>query len=213
MVFTRMVWCCGRRQCSVCVPVTGFAPGRLWWWVQHMGLPSPSLRMWHGVVVAIFVCAAWGHHCHLCTRGMGSPSLSLHMPHRVIAVDAPRVSQLRSLCMSSSWVQHVGSWSRVAAITPHVSWLSPLHCVWCRCCPFCAIWGVAGAFVASGVVLQQLQEGQRWGGQEGHSDGAAWRDTVTGWPGGTQRQSGQERHSDRAARRDTVTWRSQLGRA
>ncbi len=40
-----------------------------------------------------------------------------------------------------------------AVIAPHVLQLLPLHCVWCCSHPFCAMWGVAGAFIASGVVL------------------------------------------------------------
>jgi hypothetical protein len=99
-----------------------------------------------------------------------------------VAVDAACVSRSRSSCVSSSRVQRVGSRSRVAAVTLRALWLSPLRCMWCRCRPFRAAWGVAGAFVASGVVLRRPQEGQRRGGQEGCGDVAlAAGKGATGW--------------------------------
>ena len=175
--------------------------------VRRVGSRSWSSRAWRGAAVAVDAarvsrsralrpvgcgggCGAWGRRRRLRARGVavavfarvGSPSPSSRARRGVVAVDAPRVSRSRSSCVSSSRVRRVGSRSRVAAVTPRASWLSPLRCVWCRCRPFRAAWGVAGAFVASGVVLRRPQEGRRRGGQEGHSDVALTAGKgVMGW--------------------------------
>jgi hypothetical protein len=135
VVFTCVAWCCSRRRCGVCVLVVGFAPGRLWWWVRHVGLLLPSLRTWRGVVVAIFVRMAWGcHHClHTCL--MGSSPLMRH----VCCGRSLRACRHR----------RCGALGRGCG-------LLPLHCMH-HGCHLCAACGVAVAlFAPCGVSLVPL---------------------------------------------------------
>jgi len=164
--------CRGHGLRALCVVVAGAACGSPLWSsrarhgavvavdaVHVLRLQSSPYVLWSRVWVMVFMCVVWCHGCHRCGACV------MLWPSCVVVTGA---------------AHHVAVMGAIIAV--HALWLLPLCCVLCRCHPFCAVWGVAGAFVVSGVVLWQLQEGLQWGGQEGHGDVAhAAGKGVMGW--------------------------------